>query len=652
MKSYAELARIAKQINSTINDPEYLTAFLAKKASDLVSEYPGDSTAKNMAVVLESLSNKNTLISRGQLSNLYNKFYTNNNKFALAFSSELGIKTEEDRQKEASDKRNAEDAMRKSASASIDQYKPNEMLAAAMESVLSGRRTVPQFTDTQKKNALASIQEKLSILLPSVKFSLAADAGNQKIIVVRACASTANGQGTVFLPVEVLQNNECLPLDFFVGNDGVKDVTANHLVESLKDSIGKSLRYDGKIVLAGIMSKFEKRANLNTVDLAFIKENFIQNNPVYASTDAFISQPPVEQVKRASLEHHFVKEENEFTSKMMTKSAQAELKFGKDMILEAKKVAYNQLRKLGQTASSINVIGYDDSGINLSLSLAGKSVIETYVKLAESKNLCEAVADESFAKGFLNLIKYLIADNNGDDEGGYNPSKANVLSTFPKIDINFHIIIDSGDVRAEITEDNGQDIGNARNKIYDAVVSACKELIYTSKVNGNDCDFIFNISNDKLSKIASGKSKTIKLAQPQVSNEFIHQGTKYPMESNSFRNIYNKEMSSYEKALHSPLLRTNANDIILEIIRCGKAGNHELAEQGLAVIKEKYADKYAMAIKSYQDSLLPQEVVASCNKQIQLKTSSHPLCGHTMLPLKDTYIDKDGHCRPNYRRNQ
>ena len=107
MKSYAELARIAKQINSTINDPEYLTAFLAKKASDLVSEYPGDSTAKNMAVVLESLSNKNTLISRGQLSNLYNKFYTNNNKFALAFSSELGIKTEEDRQKEASDKRNA-----------------------------------------------------------------------------------------------------------------------------------------------------------------------------------------------------------------------------------------------------------------------------------------------------------------------------------------------------------------------------------------------------------------------------------------------------------------------------------------------------------------------------------------------------------------
>ena len=532
MKSFAEIVKLASKITGSLNDAEYLTATLAKKASDLAVKHPGDSTTKHMAVVLDDISNKNPLITRSQLVSIYNRFHNSNNKFAEAFESELGVPSTEKLLEESSKKvtaKNNNGNLIKAASDVVKPYTHNEKLVEAMQAILTKKEASP-FTNTQKKNAIACVSDKLSQLLPESKLSFVAEAGNDNMIVVRACASTVNGQGSAFIPVEILPNNECLDMGLVIGNNGVNKISSRSVSESFSTSIGKDSKYDAKIILAGIMNKFDKRASLSSVDLAMVKDSFANLHPKFASNDQFIVEDKVptmsELVEKSKLGLdkvlNGIKAQASFSEKMLTKSAQAEVKFGKDIILEAKKAVFNQLRKLGQSVSSINVLDYSNDGIDLSLALSGNAIISTHIKC-----------------------------------------------------------------------DNGI----------------------------------------------------------KVASDFTYANSKYPMSIDSFKEISNKEASSYERALHSPLLRSDADSIIQEIVRCGREGNYSLAEDGLAVIKEKFQDKYSLACKAYQDSMLPITKVASCNKQLQLKTSMHPLCSHTMLPLKDTYVDADGNCRPNYRRN-
>ena len=39
-----------------------------------------------------------------------------------------------------------------------------------------------------------------------------------------------------------------------------------------------------------------------------------------------------------------------------------------------------------------------------------------------------------------------------------------------------------------------------------------------------------------------------------------------------------------------------------------------------------------------------------CSKMIKSAVSEYPVCSHTGLPINKVYQDKDGHCRPLFRK--
>jgi hypothetical protein len=84
-------------------------------------------------------------------------------------------------------------------------------------------------------------------------------------------------------------------------------------------------------------------------------------------------------------------------------------------------------------------------------------------------------------------------------------------------------------------------------------------------------------------------------------------------------------------------------------------GNLASAEDALNVLANSGdAKAYATGFQIYMGGLSTKTATASaevvCSKMIKNSTSEHPICSHTGLPVHKVYQDKEGNCRPLYRR--
>jgi len=139
--------------------------------------------------------------------------------------------------------------------------------------------------------------------------------------------------------------------------------------------------------------------------------------------------------------------------------------------------------------------------------------------------------------------------------------------------------------------------------------------------------------------------------KPLVAPQFKCAHTKWAWTRDSFDKIASKSVDPVSIATHSPLFAQNAEDVIKIIASSVRDGDMKRAGEALGVIRARHPELSAVAFQTYTNALMP-DTAPKCSRMIRRASSMYPICGHTGLPIKDTYIDESGSCRPLHRRTQ
>lgn len=149
-------------------------------------------------------------------------------------------------------------------------------------------------------------------------------------------------------------------------------------------------------------------------------------------------------------------------------------------------------------------------------------------------------------------------------------------------------------------------------------------------------------------KLANGK-----LSKPSV---ILCNGSVSSFCKEGVNQLYVNNQSDFKvAAAASPLYSLKPSDLITNIKTALYEGNHDKAEDALNVLANAGDDKaYAIGFAVFLQGLGGKTATASaeptCDKLIKSASSEHPICSHTGLPVHKTYKDKEGNCRPSYRR--
>lgn len=175
-------------------------------------------------------------------------------------------------------------------------------------------------------------------------------------------------------------------------------------------------------------------------------------------------------------------------------------------------------------------------------------------------------------------------------------------------------------------------------------------------VTGSDENTIFySISLDagRVGFVVPVKLADGKLSKPSV---ILCNGSVSSFNQEGVNQLYVNNQSDFKAAAAaSPQYSLKPSDLIINIKQALQDGNHEKAEDALNVLANTGDTKaYAIGFQSFVQGLSGKIVNASdepkCNKMIKNASSEHPVCSHTGLPVHKTYIDKEGNCRPLYRK--
>lgn len=147
-------------------------------------------------------------------------------------------------------------------------------------------------------------------------------------------------------------------------------------------------------------------------------------------------------------------------------------------------------------------------------------------------------------------------------------------------------------------------------------------------------------------KIAAGK-----LQKPGL---LICNGTAASFDKEGINALYVNNQSDFKvAAAASPQFGLKPSDLIDNIRQAAAEGNYGKAEDALNVLAScNDAKAYATGFHIYKQGLLGQvaPTATQCSKMMKSASSEHPVCSHTGLPVHKVYQDKDGNCRPLYRR--
>lgn len=94
------------------------------------------------------------------------------------------------------------------------------------------------------------------------------------------------------------------------------------------------------------------------------------------------------------------------------------------------------------------------------------------------------------------------------------------------------------------------------------------------------------------------------------------------------------------------------SEVINDLRAAMADGNLSKAEDALNVLANSGdAKAYNTAFQIYMSSLAGVKTAeVKCSKMVKSAVSEYPVCSHTGLPINKVYQDKDGHCRPLYRK--
>jgi hypothetical protein len=105
-------------------------------------------------------------------------------------------------------------------------------------------------------------------------------------------------------------------------------------------------------------------------------------------------------------------------------------------------------------------------------------------------------------------------------------------------------------------------------------------------------------------------------------------------------------------AVASTMSTLKPSEIINNLRSALNNGNHAKAEDALNVLANCDDKKaYETGFQIYMEGLAGNKVAETkCSHMIKSAVSEHPVCSHTGLAINKVYQDKEGNCRPLYRK--
>jgi len=166
-----------------------------------------------------------------------------------------------------------------------------------------------------------------------------------------------------------------------------------------------------------------------------------------------------------------------------------------------------------------------------------------------------------------------------------------------------------------------------------------------------DNNVIYAVAADGISFRVPVKLSSQKVLSPEV---LIANGSLKSFSQESINELFSvNSFDTRAAAVNSKQYGLKPSELLENIRAAVSERNYAKAEDALNILKDTNDTKaYAIGFNIYANSLSGKEEVKPevCNKQIKVANSVHAICSHTGLPVHKVYVDKEGNCRPMYRK--
>lgn len=172
-------------------------------------------------------------------------------------------------------------------------------------------------------------------------------------------------------------------------------------------------------------------------------------------------------------------------------------------------------------------------------------------------------------------------------------------------------------------------------------------------VTGNDNDTIFygvSLDTGKVAFTVPVKLSDGKLNKPSV---LLCNGSLTSFDKAGINQLVSENKSDIKvAAVASNMSVLKPSEIISNLRQAMVEENHAKAEDALNVLANCGDKKaYDSAFQIYMDGLSGNKVAETkCSHMMKTAVSEYPVCSHTGLPINKVYQDKDGNCRPMFRK--
>ncbi len=346
---------VKKAAKALYDNDKYMINVLAVKARKTAEAYPTDQTALGMSAFLNKKAAANqTLITRAELKDVYNRLYTRNTKFAESFSEELGIVAAEDIKHKGFSRDPLEGI-------SLTEETYNKFADPILSNALASAfdKTIPYkpFSNKMEKSAQENCLRELNRYDIKPK-QIDIVAGQEDILICQASYETPRGTSNVLIPIEI-KNNKALFPTMFLSTAGFRDLKNENLQEHLLNTAGKKYTVNVQELLKTIAEAKNGQSEVIS-DLEYIITKAAASKEIPAShMTGGILQQEIDKEAMADVkefEYEQPAEVQEFAKKLTSNAGIAEFTLGKVNVDLGRKII----------SQAMNLFGYKNAQIGIS----------------------------------------------------------------------------------------------------------------------------------------------------------------------------------------------------------------------------------------------------------------------------------------------
>lgn len=372
---------VMKAAKAVYDNEKFPVGVLAVRARKLASAYPNDPTVVGCSNFLNKRAGSDAVwITRAELKNVYSRLYSNNNKFAAEFKTELGLVEHDPRKIMQRDPNEGENLV-----ASAYKQLGDSLLSEQLESALDKNATFKLYSSDIAKEAQKTCARELNSFGAFPK-RLAIVAGQSDVVICQATYETPKGHSSILIPVEIKEGVALMPT-MFLSLGGFVNLNKNTLQDHLTATAGRSFQVDVQKLLEKISeAKNGKPRTLSDVESVVMKVASARQTSVAHTPDAIIMQEVDVASPNVVTPILEAPEEVKSMATMLTSNAgAAEFTFGKKAVKLGRGLIDNELRAAGYTNAQIAVADNTDSSISYAVAIDGKFGFTVPVKIKDGK---------------------------------------------------------------------------------------------------------------------------------------------------------------------------------------------------------------------------------------------------------------------------